>query len=54
MWGQQQGPPYDYNGDGMISIFDLLQVTPVWGENCLAEANSPELPVDPALKRAVQ
>jgi len=49
-WGQAHGPPYDYNDDGMVTIYDIMQVTPMWGQNCLAVNSAPEAPVDPGLK----
>jgi len=36
LWGQQQGPPYDYDGNGTITIYDIQQVTAKWGQDCLA------------------
>lgn len=50
MWGQSAGPPYDYDGDGVITVYDIAQVTPLWGQNCLAVAAPPEGTVDPSLK----
>ena len=50
MWGQAASPPYDYDGDGVITMVDIMQVTPLWGQDCLAIANLPEGPVDPGLK----
>ena len=35
-WGQHYGPPYDYDGNGVITIYDIAQVTPKWGQNCLS------------------
>lgn len=50
LWGQVAGPPYDYDGDGVITMVDIMQVTPLWGQDCLATANPPEAQVDPGLK----
>ncbi|MFZ1238455.1 MAG: hypothetical protein WAV66_03840, partial [Anaerolineae bacterium] len=50
LWGQAAGPPYDYDGDGMITIYDITQVTPLWGIDCMATLQPPETPVDPGLK----
>lgn len=50
LWGQAAGPPYDYDGDGVITIYDIMQVTPMWGQNCLAVSASPPTTVDPNLK----
>ncbi|MFZ1269115.1 MAG: hypothetical protein WAU95_21865, partial [Anaerolineae bacterium] len=52
LWGQAAGPPYDYDGDGMITIYDITQVTPLWGIDCMATLQPPETPVDPGLKLA--
>jgi hypothetical protein len=50
LWGQAAGAPYDYDGDGVITVYDISQVTPQWGQNCLAVNSPPEAPVNPSLK----
>jgi hypothetical protein len=50
LWSQAAGPPYDYDGNALITIYDIMQVTPQWGQNCLATASPPETPVAPGLK----
>lgn len=50
LWGQMQGPPYDYNGDGRVTIYDIMQVTVQWGQNCLATAEPPIAQLDPSSK----
>lgn len=50
LWGQVVGPPYDYDGDSIITIYDISQVTPLWGQDCLAVTAPPEGVVDPSLK----
>lgn len=52
LWGQVQGPPYDYDDDSLITIYDISQVTPMWGQNCLAVENPTETPTEPGLKAA--
>ena len=52
-WGQAAGPPYDYDDDGIVTVYDIMQVTPMWGQNCLAISSPPEAPVDPGLKSPV-
>ncbi|MFZ2518915.1 MAG: hypothetical protein WA089_09460, partial [Anaerolineae bacterium] len=42
LWGQAAGPPYDYDGDGMITIYDITQVTPLWDQDCLGVVAPPE------------
>ena len=50
LWGQAAGPPYDYDGDSVITMVDIMQATSQWGQNCLATASPPETAVDPGLK----
>ena len=38
------------NHPSIITIYDIMQVTPQWGQNCLAVSSPPEAPVDPSLK----
>ena len=47
LWGQYQGPPYDYDDDGVITIYDITQVTPLWGQDCLGVIAPPEAPPKP-------
>lgn len=47
LWGQYQGPPYDYDDDGVITIYDITQVTPLWGQDCLGVIAPPEAPSKP-------
>jgi hypothetical protein len=47
LWGQASGPPYDYDGDGIITMYDIGQVTPLWGQDCLAVTAPPETTVPP-------
>lgn len=47
LWGQASGPPYDYDGDGIITMYDIGQVTPLWGQDCLAVTAPPETTVAP-------
>jgi hypothetical protein len=51
-WSQQQGPPYDYNGDGLVTIYDISQVTPLWGQDCLAVTQPIEATDHPSKKPA--
>jgi hypothetical protein len=50
LWGQVVGPPYDYDGDSIITMYDISQVTPLWGQDCLAVMAPPEGVVNPSLK----
>lgn len=50
LWGQSAGPPYDYDGDGVVTMYDIAQVTSLFGQDCLAVNLSPESTVDPSLK----
>jgi hypothetical protein len=34
LWGQLAGPPYDCDGDGVITVVDIMCVVIHWGETC--------------------
>ena len=34
LWGQLAGPPYDCDGDGVITVADIMCVVIHWGEAC--------------------
>jgi hypothetical protein len=34
LWGQSAGPPYDCDGDGRITVVDIMCVVVHWGETC--------------------
>jgi hypothetical protein len=33
-WRQAAGPPYDLDGDGQVTVADILRVSAAWGNAC--------------------